>query len=272
MKINKSIISIGLISLFIIGAVLSTYTPKKPVTNETNESTNSQIIKSNKKTRVTSQEVIYYKDVKGYYVHPEDDANYPGVVMVHEWWGLNDQIKSVADELAKEGYQVLAVDLYNGKVASSPDEARAQTSALNQEEAIKNMRAAVDYINDRHAPHIATLGWCFGGGQTLQLSLSGQDLAGAVIYYGNLTSDKEKLKAIKWPILGIFGDKDTSISVYSVKSFENALNELGIENDITIYPGVGHAFANPTGQNFAPTETKDAWKKTLEFLEQVLKK
>ena len=93
-----------------------------------------------------------------------------------------------------------------------------------------------------------------------------------MIYYGSLETNATKLSAIKWPVLGIFGEKDTSIPVETVRKFEAALKEAGVENEIHIYPGVGHAFANPSGMNYAPEQTKDAWKKTLEFLNRNLKR
>jgi carboxymethylenebutenolidase len=111
------------------------------------------------------------------------------------------------------------------------------------------------------------LGWCFGGGQSLQLALNSEQnpLAATVIYYGNLVNDTNELSKIKWPVLGIFGDQDQSIPVKSVNAFEQALNKTGVTNEIYIYPGVGHAFANPS-DNYAPKEAADAWKKTLAFL------
>jgi carboxymethylenebutenolidase len=234
--------------------------------------TNSQMLLSDKNTEIITDEVAYFNEVKGFYASPKEGGNYPGVIMVHEWWGLNDHIKSMARELAKEGYQVLAVDLYNGKVAQNPDEAMQYTGSLNQELAIDNMISAKKYLSEtKSAPKIAALGWCFGGGQALQLSTTGQPLDATVIYYGNLVEDRTKLDNINWPVLGIFGDQDQSIPVEKVKAFEAALNELNVKNSINIYTGVGHAFANPTGANYAPNETKDAWNKTLEFLNTNLK-
>jgi carboxymethylenebutenolidase len=143
----------------------------------------------------------------------------------------------------------------------------------NPEEAVANMQGAVNYLGSLenvNSSRIASLGWCFGGGQSLQLALNSEEhpLAATVIYYGNLVNDTESLSKIKWPVLGIFGDQDQSIPVDSVMQFEQALNEIGITNEIYIYPGVGHAFANPSGDNYAPKETADAWKKTLVFLEK----
>lgn len=240
----------------------------------TSSTSNSSILNSKEKMdKVESEEVVYFENVKGFLSRPKVSGNYPGVVMIHEWWGLNDQIKSMAQSLASEGYVVLAVDLYNGKVATTQDEARAQTSSLDQNKALENLKAATSYLkNNQKTTKVASLGWCFGGGQSLQLALNDGPLDATVIYYGNLTDDQSKLKNIKWPVLGIFGDKDQSISVDSVKKFQTALNNLEVKNEIHIYPGVGHAFANPTGQNYAPTETKDAWEKTLKFLNENLKK
>jgi carboxymethylenebutenolidase len=143
----------------------------------------------------------------------------------------------------------------------------------NPEEAVANMQGAVNYLGSLenvNSSRIASLGWCFGGGQSLQLALNSEEhpLAATVIYYGNLVNGTESLSKIKWPVLGIFGDQDQSIPVDSVMQFEQALNEIGITNEIYIYPGVGHAFANPSGDNYAPKETADAWKKTLVFLEK----
>lgn len=218
--------------------------------------------------------VSYYGEAKGFYAAPSDlTKNYPGVVMIHEWLGLNDHIKDMARQLAAQGYQVLAVDMYNGEVASGPDRARELSSSVraNMEEGNRNLRAAADYLREQKADKIASLGWCFGGQQSLNLALSGEQLDATVIYYGNLVTDKAKLAALKWPVLGIFGDADTAVPVQTARDFDAALDELGIENNIYIYPGLGHAFANPSGMNYAAEATKDAWAKTLAFLEENLK-
>lgn len=223
------------------------------------------------KMNVKTQEVTYFDDTNGFLARPEGEGSYPGVIMIHEWWGLNQSIKDAAAKLAAQGYLVLAVDLFGGKVATTPEEARAQVSSLDQPAALENLKAASAFLRAQGAPKLASLGWCFGGGQSLQLSLSGEPLDATVIYYGSLVSDSEKLQAIKGPVLGIFGDTDASIPTSTVRGFGSALDSLGIENEIHVYPNVGHAFANPTGQNFAPAETADAWAKTLDFLDRTLK-
>lgn len=232
--------------------------------------TNAAALKMEGDHEIAASDVDYHKGVKGFYAAPVKEGQYPGIVMIHEWWGLNDNIRTMARRLASFGYNVLAVDLYNGKVATSQAEAMKQVGSLNKEEAIANMKEAATYLRNKKSTKVGSLGWCFGGGQSLQLSLN-DSLDATVIYYGTLVTDKTALSSIQWPVLGIFGDKDQSIPVSSVNEFEKSLNGLKIENEIYIYQGVGHAFANPTGANYAPRETQDAWQKTIAFLEKHLK-
>jgi len=259
---------VGLVAVVIaaFGAV-SYYSPKEnPALNS------SLLVETSEAVEITTQDVTYFENTTGYLARPAAAEAYPGIVMIHEWWGLNDNIKAMANQLAQTGYVVLAVDLYDGQVAQAPERARELSSSLNQERATTNLRQAANYLRtNQQASKVASLGWCFGGGQSLQVSLSGEPLDATVIYYGRLTSDKNQLSAIKWPVLGIFGAEDTSIPVESVNAFQQALNELGIRNEIHVYPGVGHAFANPSGQSYAPEETRDAWEKTVSFLDENLK-
>jgi carboxymethylenebutenolidase len=219
----------------------------------------------------------------GYLVYPNQNQSgekvkLPAVVMIHENKGLNDYIKESANLLAKNGYVVLAVDLFNGEVVTDNQERSGELTGAIRENpgiAIENMKAAVNYLRslDNVDPSkIASLGWCFGGQQSLQLAINSKDdpLAATVIYYGRLTNDSQAISNITSPVLGIFGDKDQSISVDSVMQFQKALNDTGITNEIYVYPNVGHAFANPSNDNYAPTETADAWKKTLDFLSRNL--
>jgi carboxymethylenebutenolidase len=242
------------------------------VSNNFNNSSNMQAIQNTT--------VNYYDNASGYLVYPVLNPNnntqkLPAVIMIHENRGLNENIKDTADLLSRQGYVVLAVDLFQGQVTADPNRARELSSAVrnNPDIAIENMQSAVRYLTSLenvNGSRIASLGWCFGGAQSLQLALNSEEhpLAATVIYYGNLVNDTQALSKIKWPVLGIFGDQDQSIPVDSVKQFEQALNEIGVINEIYIYPGVGHAFANPSGDNYAPNETADAWKKTLAFLDK----
>ena len=225
--------------------------------------------------------VNYFDNASGYLVYPSagnttSSIKLPAIVMIHENRGLNDNIKNMANTFAKQGYVVLAVDLFKGHVATANDQARQLASSVrnNTSAAIANLQSAVKYVSSLdnvNASRITSLGWCFGGGQSLQLALHSEQhpLAATILYYGTpLITDKLELSKIKWPVLGIFGDKDQAIPVEKVKEFESALNALGIPNEIHIYKGVGHAFANPSGANYAPKETADAWQKTLVFLKK----
>jgi len=232
--------------------------------------TNAEMLGETQGVAVTAEDAAYFGDRVGYYAHPTEQGTYPGVVMIHEWWGLNDQIRDTARQLAGQGYAVLAVDLY-GKVATTPDEARALTGSLDQDAALANMRAAADFLRARGSVKMASLGWCFGGGQSMRFALSGEPLDATVIYYGQLETDPEKLAQIGWPVLGVFGEADKSVTPESAHAFDAALDDAGVENEVYIYPGVGHAFANPSGANYAPAETSDAWAKTLSFLKKALK-
>jgi carboxymethylenebutenolidase len=235
-------------------------------------------------TRLHNSSVNYYDNTIGYLVYPELSNNtqqqpvlLPAVIMIHEWLGLNEHIKNQADILAKEGYVVLAVDLYRGEVATDSNRAMELASSVrnNPDSAIDNLQSAVNYVKSLKmvdSSRIASLGWCFGGDWSLQLALNSAEnpLAATVLYYGRPVTDAASLSGIDWPILGIFGDQDQAISVESVKQFASALNESGITNEIYLYEGVGHAFANPSGGNYAPRETADAWQKTIAFLSQYL--
>jgi carboxymethylenebutenolidase len=240
---------------------------------QSEEMRNAEMLTTDSTAPITTQsDISYFENTSGYFTRPEAEGVYPGIVLIHENRGLRPEIKMVADELAKQGYMVLAVDLFGKKVVEAQDEARQLTSTFNQEIGTANMKAAVKYLRDRGATKIASWGWCFGGRQSVELSISGEPLDATVVYYGgNMATTTDKLTPIKWPVLGIFGDQDQAIPVAMVQEFQNSLNTLGVQNEIHIYPGVGHAFANPSGMNYAANETKDAWAKTLAFLNKNLK-
>lgn len=228
---------------------------------------------------VISQTMAYteYRDelVYGYFSAPADMFEpLPAIIMIHEWWGLNDNIRAMADRLAGEGYIVFAVDLYHGKVANSAGEARVlmMEAVEDPEPSRANIRAAFDFVsNTASAPRIGSLGWCFGGGWSLNTAqLFPDELDAAVIYYGQVTADEELLRPIGAPILGLFAADDTGIKAESVVAFRDALERLRKNYEIHIYPGVGHAFANPTGRNYDAATAEDAWRRTLEFFDLYL--
>lgn len=222
---------------------------------------------------INSTSVIYFQNTTGYIAKPIKEGNFPGVILIHEWWGLNDNIKSMARGLASHGYVVMAVDLYAGQVATTPDGARQLLLSFDVQKGISNIDSAVNLLKQNYDVNkIATIGWCFGGSQSLNYALSGNKIDATVIYYGQPVTNTTKLSAIKWPVLGFFGEKDQSIPSSEVKKFKSSLDSIGVENEVHIYPGLGHAFANPSGATYAPEETKDAWNKTLSFLDSHLKR
>ena len=211
--------------------------------------------------------------VQGMIASPTAPGKYPGIIMIHEWWGLTDQVKSMAHILAGEGYVVFAVDLFDGNVATEFQAARSNIQNHPNEQTVSKLRATIGYLRmaeNVDGDRIGTLGWCYGGGQSYQVSLV-EDIKATVIYYGRVSTDKEVLSALKGPVLGIFGSVDQSIPLENVVRFQRSLNELGKEAEIHIYEGAGHAFANPTSNRiFRKKQAIDAWKKTLDFFERKL--
>ena len=230
--------------------------------------------------------VKYFDNASGYLVYPSANSSttpinkkLPAVIMIHEFWGINDNIRSMANTLAKQGgYVVLAVDLFKGHSTTDPSVASQLVKSVrdNPEAAISNLQAAVKYVSSLpfvNSSKIASIGWCFGGGQSLQLALHSEQhpLLATILYYGTpLVTDKQDLSEIKWPVLGIFGDRDQVNPLPLINMFKSALDNAGVTNQIIIYKGLGHAFANPSGANYAPQQTADAWQKTLAFLKKYL--
>jgi len=216
------------------------------------------------------------RPVTGYLARPAAaEGPLPALIVIHEWWGLNDNVKAMTQRLAGEGYLALAVDLYGGQVAADSDAAFKLMTATNERPAAAedNLRQAYAYLADqRGAPAVGSIGWCFGGGWSLGTALLLPDrLDAAVIYYGHLVTDPQRLATLEMPILGLFGEQDQGIPLASVRAFEGALRELGKEAKIVVYPGADHAFANPSGRNYQAEAAEQAWLETVAFLERTLK-
>lgn len=210
----------------------------------------------------------------GYLVKPDGNGPFPALVVIHEWWGLNDSVKNEARKLAEAGYVALAVDLF-GKVAADPQEAMKQVQGLDQRAATAEMLAAAQYLRSQSfvkPGKVGSMGWCFGGAQSLILAINDPRLAAAVIYYGKPITDPKELAKIRAPILGIWGEADESIPMSMVREFDKALTEAKVRHEFHSYPGAGHAFANPSGgARYKPDAAKDAWAKTMAFLKKWLK-
>ncbi len=226
---------------------------------------------------LVAQRLVYAtvdgREITGYLARPADrPAGLPGLIVIHEWWGLNDNVETMARMFARAGYAALAVDLY-GQIAEDADGARALMEKVKTDEADDNLRQAYAYLTDQlKAPKVGVIGWCFGGGWSLNTALLLPDQIDAtVIYYGRLVTDRDRLATLKMPILGLFGAEDRGITVDQVREFEAALKSLGKDADIHVYEGAGHAFANPSGTRYQPEAAKDAWERTLAFLAKNLK-
>jgi carboxymethylenebutenolidase len=214
--------------------------------------------------------------VQGMLYTPAGKGPFPALVVVHEYWGLNDWVKEQAAKLADHGYVSLAVDLYRGKVATTPDEAHQIMRGVPEDRAKRDLHAAVEFLKSQpngRKDRIGAIGWCMGGGYALDVALQEPDLAALVINYGHLATDPEALKKISSPILGIFGGRDRGITPDDVHKFEQQLKQLGKTIEIKIYDDAGHAFENPNNkEGYRAADAADAWKRTVDFLAMTLKK
>ncbi len=212
--------------------------------------------------------------IKGFLAKPAAGApTGRAIIVVHEWWGLNDNIQAVAKRYAGEGYTVLAVDLF-GRVATSADTAMVlyQTAMRNVAAGEQNLAAAIAYLKKAGATSIGSVGYCFGGHWSLRTGLvGGDDVDAVVMYYGAPITAPAQLARLKAPVLGLFGGKDTGIPVDSVRAMERAIVQSGRKATINVYADANHAFANPSGQAYNAAAAEDAWAKSLAFFKTHLK-
>ncbi|WP_420454081.1 dienelactone hydrolase family protein [Rubrivirga sp.] len=229
---------------------------------------------------VTTERVRYAtvdgQPVTGVLARPDGaEAGLPAVVVVHEWWGLNGNVEAMAQRLADQGYVALAVDLYGGEVATTPDSAMAlMRTAMGREAALTdNLRQAHAYLaDDLGAPRVGVIGWCFGGMWSLRTALALPDqIDAAVVYYGRPVTDPARLATLTMPVLAFFGGADDSIPRDTVSAFVDALVEADVEHTVETYAGAPHAFANPSGQSYVPQAADDAWARTTAFFAETLR-
>ena len=228
----------------------------------------------------TEAKTVSYKSgdeaVQGLLYTPPGKGPFPAIIVIHEYWGLTDWIKEQASKLSDQGYVALAVDLYRGKVAGNPDLAHELMRGVPEDRAKRDLHAAFEFLQSQpnvKRDRIGSIGWCMGGGYSLDVALQEPTLAADVINYGHLATDPEALRKINAAILGIFGGKDQGIPSEDVKKFEATLKQLGKTVEIKIYPDAGHAFENPNNKaGYRPDDAADAWKRTVDFLADTLKK
>lgn len=223
-------------------------------------------------------ETVSYKSgdetVSGFLALPEGGGKHPAIVVIHEWWGLNDQVKEDAQKLAAQGYVALAVDLYRGKVATTPDEAHELMRGVPDDRGIRDLEAAFAYLAARpdvKANKIGSVGWCMGGGWSIKLAMSEPKLAACAVNYGPLPTEAASISKIQAPVLGNFGAEDRGITPASVQAFETAMKAAGKPCDVKIYDGAGHAFENPNNKDgYRPQAAADAWARMTAFFKKTL--
>ena len=224
--------------------------------------------------------------VRLYFSRPEIPTNakpnLPALIVIQEWWGLNDDIQQRTREFAQHGFYALAVDLYDGQATDDPAKAKELHDKITDDGCLLRLKTGVDLLEEEvtngvvDPKRIASIGWCMGGQQSLLLSLADQRIRATVIFYGGLVTDSEKLKNLQGPVLGVFGNNDKGPSPASVNAFEDGLKKAGVK-DVTIYryDGVGHAFASKAATKlglYNEEKAKDAWAKTYAWLTEKLLK
>jgi carboxymethylenebutenolidase len=224
-------------------------------------------------------EMVNYKSggetVNGYLALPSGAGKHPAIVVIHEWWGLNDWVKQQAQNFAAQGYVTLAVDLYRGQTGTTPDEAHILMRGLPDDRGLRDLQAGYAYLASRpdvDAAKIGAIGWCMGGGWSIKLAEDQPKLAAFVVNYGSLPTDPLIIAKIQAPMLGNFGADDKGIPPESVRAFENAMKSSGKNADIKIYDGAGHAFENPNNKpGYRPEAAADAQKRVDSFFAKYLK-
>lgn len=224
-------------------------------------------------------ETVNYKSgaetVSGYLSVPDSPGRHPALVVIHEWWGQTDWVRGEADKFSSQGYVALAIDLYRGKVAADPKEAAALSQGLPEDRAVRDLKAAFDYLASRpdvDKSKIGSVGWCMGGGYSLQLAEQEPHLAACIVNYGEMPTEPASIKAIHAKLLGNFGGDDVVIKPEAVHQFERALRADGKSIDVKMYDGAPHAFENPGNKSgYRPEAAADAWTRMVNFLAMNLK-
>lgn len=213
--------------------------------------------------------------VTAFLAQPATPGKHPALVVIHEWWGLNDWVKEQALKFAGQGYMALAVDLYRGQVASDGEHAHELMRGMPQDRAVRDLVAAFDYLASRpdvDPAKIGSVGWCMGGGFSLLLAENEPKLAACAVNYGAMPTDPALIEKIQAPVLGNFGAEDRGITPDRVHAFETAMKADGKTIDVKVYDGAGHAFENPNNQGgYRPDAAVDAWARMLGFFGKTLK-
>lgn len=201
-------------------------------------------------------------------------ANAPCIVICHEWWGLNDQIRGVARRLAQQGYVAIVPDFYHGQVASDPELAHELSRALEDAGAFSDFGATIDWLRAQPSTaksRLGVIGFCMGGGLTQRIALRRGDLSAAVMFYGTPETEADEIARLGAPLLAHFGATDKGIPASRADDLRNALKAAGKTGEVFVYPGAGHAFMNETRASYHADAARQAWARTLAFLQRNLK-
>lgn len=224
----------------------------------------------------TQPRPVSFESGSGLLYQPSTPGAHPAIVVIHEWWGLNDWIKEQASSFADQGYVALAVDLYRGKTASDPETAHELMRGLPQDRGVRDLVAAANYLKGLKSVNpnrIGAVGWCMGGGYAAQFAVADPDLRAVAINYGSLPTDPAALKQIRAAILGNFGALDKGITPQDVNDFASAMKSIGKPVNVKIYPDAGHAFENPNNKDgYRPADAKDAQQRMQMFFHDNLQK
>lgn len=213
---------------------------------------------------------------RGYLAVPEGPGPFPALVIVHEWNGLVDRVRQLADDLAAEGYVTLAADLFSGQTGSTPEEnvALVRASQADMPTVIANLDSAVAYLRSRPdvTGRVGAMGWCFGGGIALSFGLDGVNHEATAIFYGALVDDPARLAGLDHEVYGTFAREDSGPSPEQVAAFETALRSAGVEHDLHIYDDVDHGFWLRVEGDMANRAEPglDAWQRLKAYLDRTL--
>ena len=226
---------------------------------------------------VTTQTVTYKsgnEQVSGFLALPGTLGKHPGLVVIHEWWGLTPWVKEEAQKFAALGYVALAVDLYRGKSTSDPMVAHELARGVPHDRGIRDLKAGFDYLASRPdviPQKIGSVGWCMGGGWSIDLAENEPTLAACAVNYGALPADADTMARIQAPVLGNFGALDHGIPPSAVAAFVKGMKAQGKQVDAKVYPDCGHAFENPNNKNgYRPVAAEDAWNRMVAFFSHTL--
>ena len=211
----------------------------------------------------------------GYLAKPAGSGPFPGVIVIQEWWGLEEHIKDIAGRFAAEGFVALAPDLYHGRVATEPDEARKLVMAMQLDVALRDIQGAIDALKrlpEVQPKKIGVVGFCMGGSLTLRAALRSDDVGAAAPFYPGqvdaIFPDIDKLQA---PIFAAFGEEDQGIPLEKVERFRQLLQEHGKPAEVKVYADAPHSFFNDTRPSYRPEASRDAWENVLALFREALR-